>query len=197
VTSSASKFTPSKSKLLALAKTKLNAHRPHVRRIDVFRLAAKALGRAEPKTKALGYALLAEFCHTDVPRKTGKPKRRDAAGKVGNRGVWQAANSDDFLQSYEWRKLRMVVIKKRGTRCECCGASPKDGRTVINVDHIQPRRLHPELALEESNLQVLCHECNHGKGNWDQTDWRRTKEDEATAIARELLALVPVLDMVQ
>ena len=28
-------------------------------------------------------------------------------------------------------------------------------------------------ALEITNLQILCHECNHGKGNWDQTDWRR------------------------
>jgi len=79
---------------------------------------------------------------------------------------------DDFLQSYEWRQLRMKVLTKRGARCECCGASPKDGVTIINVDHIKPRRDFPELALVESNLQVLCDACNHGKGNWDQTDWR-------------------------
>jgi hypothetical protein len=80
--------------------------------------------------------------------------------------------SDAFLFTYEWRQLRMAVLSKRGARCECCGASPKDGVTVINVDHIKPRRLYPELALVESNLQVLCAACNHGKGNWDQTDWR-------------------------
>jgi len=66
----------------------------------------------------------------------------------------------------------MKVLTKRGARCECCGASPKDGVTIINVDHIKPRRDFPELALVESNLQVLCDACNHGKGNWDQTDWR-------------------------
>lgn len=38
--------------------------------------------------------------------------------------------------------------------------------------HIQPRKTHPHLALVLSNLQVLCHDCNHGKGNWDTTDWR-------------------------
>lgn len=80
--------------------------------------------------------------------------------------------TDEFLSSPEWRRLRMVVIKKRGRRCECCGASPSDGVTVINVDHVKPRAKFPELALEESNLQVLCAACNHGKGNWDQTDWR-------------------------
>jgi 5-methylcytosine-specific restriction endonuclease McrA len=90
--------------------------------------------------------------------------------------------SPNFLLTYEWRRLRMVVLKKRGARCECCGATPADGIRV-NVDHIQPRRLRPDLALTESNLQVLCEDCNHGKGNWDRTDWRgeksQTYEDAA------------------
>lgn len=79
--------------------------------------------------------------------------------------------SDAFLGSYEWRRLRMQALKKYGARCQCCGASPETG-AVMNVDHIKPRRLFPELALTLENLQVLCHECNHGKGNWDMTDWR-------------------------
>jgi hypothetical protein len=79
--------------------------------------------------------------------------------------------SDAFLETYEWRRIRMVAIKRDGARCGCCGATPADG-IKINVDHIKPRRLFPELALDVNNLQVLCHDCNHGKGNWDQTDWR-------------------------
>lgn len=79
--------------------------------------------------------------------------------------------SDKFLESYEWRVVRMKALKLHGARCQCCGQSPKDG-IVLNVDHIKPRKTHPELALSVENLQVLCHECNHGKGNWDDTDWR-------------------------
>jgi 5-methylcytosine-specific restriction endonuclease McrA len=78
---------------------------------------------------------------------------------------------DEFLQSYEWRKLRMEALKKYGAKCQCCGATPATG-AVMNVDHIKPRKHFPELALSLENLQVLCHECNHGKGNWDETDWR-------------------------
>jgi 5-methylcytosine-specific restriction endonuclease McrA len=81
-------------------------------------------------------------------------------------------STDAFLSSYEWRKLRMQAIKLYGARCMCCGATPATG-AVINVDHIKPRKKYPHLALEISNLQILCHDCNHGKGNWDETDWRK------------------------
>lgn len=82
--------------------------------------------------------------------------------------------SDDFLRSFEWRKLRMEVLKKYGATCQCCGATRHTG-AVINVDHIKPRKYFPELSLDIDNLQVLCGACNHGKGNWDTTDWRGIK----------------------
>jgi hypothetical protein len=81
-------------------------------------------------------------------------------------------SNDDFLQSYSWRKLRMEALILHGRRCQCCGATPDTG-AIMNVDHIKPRKTHPELSLVLENLQVLCHECNHGKGNWDTTDWRQ------------------------
>jgi hypothetical protein len=70
-------------------------------------------------------------------------------------------NSDAFLESYEWRRVRMVVLKRDGARCACCGATPADGLRM-HVDHIKPRRKFPELALDLTNLQVLCEVCNHG-----------------------------------
>lgn len=84
--------------------------------------------------------------------------------------------SVDFLHTYEWRRVRMEALKKYGPRCQCCGASPETG-AVMNVDHIKPRKLFPNLALDVDNLQILCHECNHGKGNWDMTDWRPETEE--------------------
>jgi hypothetical protein len=86
--------------------------------------------------------------------------------------------SVEFLQTYEWRRVRMEALKKHGSRCQCCGATPATG-AVMNVDHIKPRKLFPHLALSVDNLQVLCHECNHGKGNWDMTDWRPEAKENA------------------
>jgi hypothetical protein len=82
-----------------------------------------------------------------------------------------SVNTDEFLASYEWKRVRMQVLKRDGAKCRCCGATPATG-AVMNVDHIKPRRDFPEMALDPNNLQVLCGDCNHGKGNWDTTDWR-------------------------
>jgi 5-methylcytosine-specific restriction endonuclease McrA len=99
------------------------------------------------------------------------------------RGIHTA--SDAFLMTYEWRKVRMEALKKYGSRCQCCGATPAHG-AVMNVDHIKPRKLFPHLALDLNNLQVLCHDCNHGKGNWDMTDWRERNESPVQLDLRDV-----------
>lgn len=98
-------------------------------------------------------------------------KLYDKPKKVRNVSSRVDVTSDSFLSSYEWRKVRMEALKLYGPKCQCCGATPATG-AVMNVDHIKPRKLWPSLALDVKNLQILCHPCNHGKGNWDQTDWR-------------------------
>lgn len=100
-----------------------------------------------------------------------------AAGVQVLRDAWielkkkPSANADDFLQSKAWKRLRLQALHLHGRRCQCCGASPATG-AVLNVDHVLPRRLFPDLALRLDNLQVLCGDCNEGKGNWDMTDAR-------------------------
>jgi hypothetical protein len=41
----------------------------------------------------------------------------------------------------------MEALKKYGPKCMCRGETPKDG-AVMNVDHIKPRKLFPDLALD-------------------------------------------------
>jgi hypothetical protein len=100
---------------------------------------------------------------------TRKAERKAEKARRYTAGI--DVNSDEFLFSFAWRKLRMEALKAHGARCQCCGATPADGMRM-HVDHIKPRRRFPELALVLTNLQVLCEECNHGKGSWDETDWR-------------------------
>lgn len=76
-----------------------------------------------------------------------------------------------FYWSREWRDLRYRRIKASGGKCQACGRGKKDG-SIIHIDHIKPRSKYPELELDFDNTQVLCDDCNLGKSNTDETDWR-------------------------
>lgn len=90
----------------------------------------------------------------------------------------------DFYYSKEWRALRYRVLREYGARCQCCGATPETSKQV-HVDHIKPRSKFPHLELEFSNLQVLCEDCNLGKSNIDDTDWRPNVTEELDILAAE------------
>jgi hypothetical protein len=105
-----------------------------------------------------------------------QPKASFHAPKVPFSFDHNFIKSNDFLLTDEWRDLRKSVVSHYGTRCMCCKRDPTPGNGLyVNVDHIKPRKTHPQLALLFDNLQVLCNICNKGKGNWDTTDWRPKK----------------------
>lgn len=83
----------------------------------------------------------------------------------------KAKAAQTFYNSSEWRKLRYQALKLYGAKCACCGRTAKHG-CVMHVDHIKPRSKYPHLALEITNLQILCDECNVSKSNTDDIQWR-------------------------
>lgn len=76
---------------------------------------------------------------------------------------------NDFYDSKVWKELRYRVIRTYGRNCAAC----KSTQGQMHVDHIKPRSKYPELALDFSNLQVLCAVCNVGKSNSYNDDWRQ------------------------
>lgn len=96
-----------------------------------------------------------------------KPKTKKKKRKIICR-----KENQEFYDSKEWRELRVRVLEKHECKCMMCGRSPKTHGVVVHVDHIKPRSKHPELSLEFTNLQLLCEDCNLGKGNKYETDWR-------------------------
>lgn len=112
-------------------------------------------------------AVLQRKC-TDGP----KSKKIKDAKKIQKKVDWaKFAASPAFLETYAWKKLRYRALKACGSECLACGRGREDG-AKLHVDHIKSRKTHPHLALDIRNVQVLCGDCNHGKGNWDSTDWR-------------------------
>jgi 5-methylcytosine-specific restriction endonuclease McrA len=75
----------------------------------------------------------------------------------------QIDETNTFYASSEWRLVREQVIQEQGRVCQECRSRITDDFD-LTVDHIKPRSKFPELALDKSNLQVLCRRCNSAKG---------------------------------
>jgi hypothetical protein len=72
-------------------------------------------------------------------------------------------------------KNQLVVIKRDRYTCKLCGRSPVTHRGVsLEVDHIEPFSLGG--ANELNNYQMLCSDCNKGKGN--DPNLNRTRKEE-------------------
>lgn len=79
--------------------------------------------------------------------------------------LFDGANLSDenFYKSQAWRKTRLRALTVYGKACKICGRTSL--HVPLHVDHIRARWLHPELALDLTNLRVLCEDCNLGKGS--------------------------------
>lgn len=88
-----------------------------------------------------------------------------------------------FYETEAWRRVRYEALRRHGGMCCLCGATAHQG-AVLHVDHIKPRSLFPQLELDVDNLQVLCADCNLGKSNLDDTDWRDPLDVEVAKVMR-------------
>ena len=59
----------------------------------------------------------------------------------------------------EWVYVRNEFVR-RHPRCEACGSGYN-----LNVHHIKPFHLYPELELVESNFITLCRDCHYYVGH--------------------------------
>ena len=84
----------------------------------------------------------------------------------------------NFSKSVAWKAVRFEALKASNGGCCLCGRSNREHGVILHVDQIKPKSKWPELALTLSNLQVLCEDCNMGKGNRDDTDWRTATETD-------------------
>ena len=146
----------------------------------VSRLALRQMGTAEAwqwlmdefaEARPGAYARAASSKSKRIdPEKPHKSKRERRAEKRTKRASTKP--DDTFYKSEDWRTVRFIALKRSKGCCVLCGRSNRAHGVILHVDHIKPRSRFPALALDASNLQVLCEDCNLGKSNRDTTDWR-------------------------
>ncbi len=107
-------------------------------------------------------------------QKKPKAKRRKfarAKPAFKEQPLYRKGMGSEFYQTREWQKLRFNFARSLDGKCQMCGRSMVHG-IIIHVDHIVPRSKCPDRELDITNLQLLCEDCNMGKG---ATTWSRKR----------------------
>ena len=60
-----------------------------------------------------------------------------------------------WRSSYQWKKKRREINDLYGGKCAVCGSTDN-----VQVHHIIPLSVLPELKLDDNNLVLLCSTCH-------------------------------------
>lgn len=79
----------------------------------------------------------------------------------------------------KFQKLRKAVIKRDGAHCQRCRIK-FNWMTFDNLQahHIKSFRDYPELAYDESNIIIVCRNCNLELGNSNKLDFEYEVPEE-------------------
>ena len=66
-------------------------------------------------------------------------------------------NHEKYLKSGIWRRKRITLLKKRGSKCESCGYKPKNKSEL----HIHHRTYRKWGAEQQNHLKILCENCHN------------------------------------
>jgi hypothetical protein len=79
-------------------------------------------------------------------------------GKVIGEAHWSYKNGNSYFQDHSFvRKIRLRLIKERGSHCQQCGKMPAG--IGLHQHHIDGNKTNHD----EANLTLLCHVCHRGK----------------------------------
>ena len=62
---------------------------------------------------------------------------------------------DGASVNWSWQRCRRDFLRKTGKVCVCCRSMKK-----IQVHHVLPRHIRPDLAVNQTNLIALCRGCH-------------------------------------
>ena len=96
--------------------------------------------------------------------------------------------SKHVTRTKRWAVLRQQIIERDGWACRCCGKRA----LRLEVDHVQPVRLRPDLAFDPRNLQALCGPCHTRKtrlevGHKEKSPARKAWATAVAELAAETL----------
>lgn len=93
------------------------------------------------------------YARTEEPKQIRREQRAARAMADPKERIRRAVAYREYMNSVEWKMLRMEILRKRGRRCESCGQTKGE----MHLHHLNYDHLGKELPHE---LLVLCRACH-------------------------------------
>ena len=82
-----------------------------------------------------------------------------------------------LYRSPEYKRFRFEMFKRDNFQCVQC-----ESKKTIELDHIKPKSLFPNIAMAEWNVRTLCHECHKKTETYGMNENRRKHLTKLLAI---------------
>lgn len=86
---------------------------------------------------------------------------------------WQGGKTKKalkILHSFEYKLFRESIFKRDKYTCQICGDSTGGN---LQVDHIKPRSVFPELTFDKDNCRTLCVNCHKNTSTYLNSNMKR------------------------
>lgn len=103
--------------------------------------------------------------------KTGASNTEEFKNKLSER---MSGEKNIFWKYGEFKFYKKILLKQKDYTCSVCGLKDKE---IVEVDHIIPKAIKPELYHELANLQILCPNCHRRKTKLDRIDIKNFKKN--------------------
>lgn len=93
-----------------------------------------------------------------------RPERRGSKSNFWRGGISQQNRTErqNFSRTIEYINFRREVLRRDNYTCQVCKKRTRKGEKIIlQVDHIKPFILFPELRLDINNARTLCKPCHY------------------------------------
>ena len=103
------------------------------------------------------------FKKGSIPWNKGKQHSDDTRKKISEsrqKNPLLGNKNPNYKHGNDWKTLRNIILERDDYTCQECRWCEPD---IMQVDHIQPKSIYPELQYELNNLECLCPNCHARK----------------------------------
>lgn len=125
------------------------------------------------------------YLKVDNPASSRQAREKNSESKIGSKNPmygkvgklhhnWRGGKTKDFWKSVEYQRWRKDIMRRDSFTCQICGDNSGGN---LEVHHIKPRILFPELSLKRDNGITLCKDCHKHTDTWGFKVKKFTRSD--------------------